>query len=118
MNQIKKYQPTPKSRRWDYYLPKDKTAYTFDLLGLRHDYKRFSIMGKKEFTENLLHIMHFCCIVGYYKDLKRIDLLSDSGIIHEIVHLLTINPKDNKISKKEWNESYNNVRDNFHKFEI
>jgi hypothetical protein len=56
---------------------------------LREDYLRFCAMADEEWKKPsiLWDILHFCCVVGYLKEMTCGMLVSDLGIIHEIVHL-------------------------------
>jgi hypothetical protein len=46
-------------------------------------------MPDDEFTrpENLLKILHFCCVCAYLKELGVEATVSDKGVIHELIHL-------------------------------
>lgn len=63
--------------------------YVLNYQELREDYYRFCAMNDSDFIANLPQVLHFACVVGFFKDIG-IASLSDEGIIHELVHLLVI----------------------------
>jgi hypothetical protein len=72
-------------------------TYVLSYRSLREDYIRFKNMTDEEFIDNALDILHFCCIVGYMKEIPSDTLLIDDGIIHELVHLLVETTKSDAI---------------------
>jgi hypothetical protein len=62
--------------------------YLLSYSSLREDYRRYALMSDDEFTVNLLKILHFTCITCWLKENQTQYLLSDTGLIHELVHLL------------------------------
>lgn len=54
---------------------------------LKDDYWKFRRMDYEEFKNNAADILHFACIVLWMKE-ASINVLSDTGVIHELVHLL------------------------------
>lgn len=67
----------------------DGHEYGLSYSKLREDYHRFRAMPDEQWQEpeTLWDVLHFCCIVGYLKEMNGEMLVSDLGIIHEIVHL-------------------------------
>ena len=61
--------------------------YSLSYLDLKEDYQRFCEMPDDQWMSSLWDILHFCCVVGYLKEMNGEMLVSDQGIIHEIVHL-------------------------------
>jgi hypothetical protein len=63
--------------------------FAISYLDLQADYQRFCQMPDEEWKqpETLWSILHLCCVVGYLKEMNGEMLVSDLGIIHEIVHL-------------------------------
>lgn len=73
------------------YLPNDPLPggkYGFSYQQLRDDYLRFVMMSDDEFLGNLLDILHFACFVCYIKENSTQSVLADTGVIHELIHLL------------------------------
>lgn len=62
--------------------------YMISYEALREDYRRYAMMSDGEFSDNLLDILHFACIVCWMKEKQTQWLLGDTGLIHELVHLL------------------------------
>ena len=80
----------------DYYTESNR-RYIFSYPELKEDFHRFKSMTDDEFIENALDILHFCCFVGYLKQLPSYTLLADDAIIHELVHLLVEQTKEEAI---------------------
>lgn len=72
------------------YLAENGRKYVLRYQELREDYHRFRSMTDEEFVDNALDILHFCCIVGYLKELPTSAVLCDDGVIHELVHLVVL----------------------------
>lgn len=45
-------------------------------------------MDDDEFLSKLVDAIHFACIVCYLKEISTQYVLNDTGVIHELVHLL------------------------------
>lgn len=71
----------------EYYVNGKK--YTVSYKELKRLYLEFSEMGNKEFLENLKEAAHLACIIGFFKELPNEHTLSDQGIVHQLIHLLT-----------------------------
>lgn len=72
------------------YLPNDPLPggkYTFSYGSLREDYLRYTMMSDEEFIDNIPEILHFACYACYIKEAPSYIVLSDTGIIHELIHL-------------------------------
>jgi hypothetical protein len=106
-NLIKKARPNDKSTYWDYPIPKNGT-WVFNLNDLKKDFARFSRMKRDIFLKNLPDIAHFACIISYYNDLTNLQTVSDVGIVHQIIHLMTIDTDD-----FVFESIYTDVRKNF-----
>lgn len=61
---------------------------------LKEKYHIFKEMTDQEFMEELPAAIHFACVVCFLKEVPSYVCLTDTGIIHELAHLLHI-PKDN-----------------------
>lgn len=73
------------------YLPNDPLPggkYGFAYQSLRDDYLRYVMMTDEEFLSSVLDILHFACFVCYIKEMPTQWVLSDTGIVHELVHLM------------------------------
>lgn len=68
--------------------PVDPRKFTFHYPDLREDYLRYTMMRDEEFLKSVVDILHFACVVCYLKGVPTYRALSDTGIIHELVHLL------------------------------
>jgi hypothetical protein len=64
------------------------SRYMLSYSSLREDFRRYTMMSNEEFMANITDILHFACIVCWMKELQTQWILSDVGIIHELVHLL------------------------------
>ena len=67
----------------------DDHQYSLNYKSLKEDYYRFCNMRDEEWEKPqvLWDVLHFCCVVGYLKEMNNEALVSDLGIIHEIIHL-------------------------------
>ena len=71
------------------YLVDDK-KYSFSYEEIREEYERFCDMDDDQFMEELPAALHLACFICYLKEIPTYLCLSDTGIIHELVHLLHI----------------------------
>lgn len=62
--------------------------YQYDPEHLKFLYNKFINCSDKEFVDSLPDVLHFACYVSWVKEVDVDLLLSDSGLIHELVHLL------------------------------
>jgi len=65
----------------------DKT-YNYNYESIQYTQLEIINYTDEEFMDNLPRILHFACLMSYVKNLSIKDTLSDTGIIHELVHLL------------------------------
>lgn len=83
----------------------DGHRYSFSYLEAKEHYHRICNYSDIEFQANVIEILHFACFICYFKEVG-ICVLSDRGLIHELVHLLHI--KDEPL-----NQSINELRTQF-----
>ena len=62
--------------------------YVISYQSLREDYTRYIQMSDGDFRTELVKALHFACVVCWFKELQTQWLLGDTGLIHELVHLL------------------------------
>lgn len=97
------------------YKIEDK-EYVYDPLMLRFHYNTFTIMDNEEFIENLPKILHFSCFMSFVLKLGQIETLSDTGIVHELVHLSNKGTKDFsdiKQVREKFEDLFGNIPDKF-----
>lgn len=73
------------------YLPDEPLTdrkFSLSYSSLREDYLRYTMMPDDEFLANVVDILHFACVVCFVKEVPTYRTLSDTGVIHELVHLL------------------------------
>ena len=70
----------------EYVLDDKKFSYSYKQL--KEQYLKFKEMSEEEFFSDIPRLLHFACFVGWIKELGNECLISDVGIIHELVHLL------------------------------
>lgn len=58
---------------------------------LRKHYLNFCEMSDSDFLENLPDALHLACMICFLKEIPTYVCLTDTGIIHELVHLLKEN---------------------------
>ena len=66
----------------------DNKKFHFSYSQLKELYIQFKEMSDEEFFSDIPRLLHFACVVGWIKELGNDCLISDVGIIHELVHLL------------------------------
>lgn len=66
-----------------------KRVYTFNYQDTRELHERYVSLSDEQFMAELPNILHLAIFISYVKDLSNEATLSDDGIIHELVHLLT-----------------------------
>lgn len=71
------------------YLIEDK-KYNLSYTDLRERYNIISNLSLAEFLKKLPEILHLTCIISFLKEVPSYNTLSDTGLIHELVHLLHI----------------------------
>lgn len=68
----------------------DECEYIIHYNVLKEEYERFCSMEDKEFLENILHAAHLSCVISYLKELGAESTIADRGIVHELIHLATL----------------------------
>lgn len=91
----------------------DGKTYSFSYPDLKTKFERYSKLKDEEFMADLPNILHFTTFVCWFKQLNTRDLLSDIGLIHELVHLLCLEGYGNGF---EWEDgtSLKKIRKLFH----
>lgn len=69
----------------------DGRKYTVSYQQLREEHHRFTNMDDDVFRLNIPDALHLACIICWLKERSH-TCLGDTGIIHQLVHLLT-NPE-------------------------
>ena len=64
--------------------------YHLDYQSLKNDFNRISSLNDEQFLENLPNILHLTVFVCWFKGLSSNVVLADDGIVHQLVHLLTL----------------------------
>lgn len=62
--------------------------YSFSYGELREHYVNFCEMSDADFLKNLPDAIHLACIICFFKEVPTYVCLTDTGVIHELVHLL------------------------------
>lgn len=75
----------------------DNSKYSYSYQKLREDYIRFRRMNDEEFLSHLLEILHFAVFVCYLKEIPTNAALCDKGVIHQLVHLLNEDTKEDAL---------------------
>jgi hypothetical protein len=83
------------------YLSGEK-KYFFSWNELREQHHKMMLMHDDEFLKHIPDALHLACIILYIKE-ASCEVLSDTGLIHQLVHLIT-NPET---------ESLHEIRDLF-----
>ncbi len=75
------------------YLVNDK-KYLFSYSELKEDYVKYISMSDAKFFSDIPKVLHFVCIVAYIKETPTYILMSDEGLVHQLVHLMDEHTKD------------------------
>ena len=67
--------------------------YAFDLNEIKGTHSEFMGMNDDEFLENIVGALHLAVYICWIKNIPTDDCLSDTGIIHELVHLVKENTR-------------------------
>jgi hypothetical protein len=86
------------------YLISNK-RYSFSYKEVKAKYEEICELTDEEFMDRLPEITHLACFISYLKELPTEVVLSDKGIIHELVHLIHI-PDEPLVSLKEIRELF------------
>ncbi len=71
------------------YLVNDR-KYGVSYSDLRERHISCCAMTDAEFVGKLPEVLHLACIIAWFKELPTDHVLSDEGVIHQLVHLLHI----------------------------
>lgn len=66
----------------------DGKKYRLSYQELREEYIRHLEMTDEEFMQNLPSALHLACIICFLKETPTYLTLNDTGIVHQLVHLL------------------------------
>lgn len=62
-------------------------TYSFSYRETRNLYRDFVEMTDDEFFgDQLPHAMHLACFIAFVKEIPTDDMLSDRGLLHEMIH--------------------------------
>lgn len=67
----------------------EERRYGLSYSDLRQTYLEFCAMPDEEFLVTLPRAAHLACIIGWLKELPNDATIGDTGIVHEIIHLMT-----------------------------
>lgn len=73
-----------------YIIPPSTKQYELSYRELKNKHETICAYDDEVFLQELPDIIHFACLVSYFKQLSVAQTLSDEGIIHQLVHLLHI----------------------------
>lgn len=72
----------------EYKIDGTNKTYHFSYQEMVATYNKFSGMSDAEFMDELPNILHFACFACYVKEYPSEMVLVDTGILHELIHLL------------------------------
>lgn len=99
--------PQPKKSTAINYLV-DGVEYSFNYQDLKEKYLEVVNYSDEVFMDNLPEIAHLACVVSYFKGLGNSATISDKGIIHELIHLMT-EPNEPTNDLAEIREKFNKL---------
>lgn len=65
-------------------------TYAFDYQDLKRKFEMYESMSDEEFVADLPNVLHFAVFVCWFKRIPAYGLLSDVGLVHELVHVLAL----------------------------
>lgn len=74
----------------------DGVKYSFDYQELVRTFRHFDTLSDAEFLADLKNVLHFAVFVAWLKGLPANDVLSDRGVIHELLHLWVIDDPEER----------------------
>lgn len=86
-------------------------TYSASYKELRDTYHEFVIMPDNEFAKRFAEALHFAVFMSWFKELPSDVTLSDTGLIHEMAHILHLGP--HKVTEMVANETFRKVRELF-----
>lgn len=86
----------------------DSLPYELSYRNLRNEHTKIINYTDEEFMANLVEITHLACIISYLKELPIECTLGDTGIIHQLIHLMHI-PNEPLINLQEIREQFNTL---------
>lgn len=67
----------------------DGKKFSLSYRELKTHYDYFCRLSDEEFLMNISDALHLACIICWLKEIPSESCLSDTGIIHELIHLLS-----------------------------
>lgn len=92
----------------DEYLVEGRT-FAFDYQEMKRLFEMYEAMSDEDFLADLPNILHFTVFVCWFKRLPAKVVLSDIGVIHELVHTLVL-VSEGKEPRSELNTWFADVR--------
>ncbi len=80
------------------YLVDDK-KFSISYNELREAYILFTEMSDEEFMSKIPQALHLACIICFFKEIPSYICLSDTGVIHELSHIMSGITPVNSISE-------------------
>lgn len=74
---------------------------------LKEKHEKFSAMNDDAFIKNVSQALHLACVICYLKEIPTSACLGDTGIIHELTHLVA--GIESTTSLKEIRSKFNTV---------
>lgn len=85
----------------------DNKKFNFSYKELRTQYYEYKNMTDFVFFADIPKLLHFVTFVGWIKELPAESLLSDVGLIHELIHIL--DETETVLTKQEIRENFNKL---------
>lgn len=67
-----------------------QSSFSLSYSELREQHERFCGMVDEKFMAHLADAAHVACVIGFLKELGAEATIGDAGIVHELIHLITI----------------------------
>ncbi len=66
----------------------DGHTFNISYKEMKQHYIEFCEMTDDQFAKNLPEAAHLACIISWFKELSSDMTLGDTGIVHELIHLI------------------------------
>lgn len=82
-----------------YIIKGSQNKYTFNYQEEKERYNYFVNLSDEQFLKQLPNALHFACFISYVKQLGLESTIADEGLIHELIHLMTVDECKTKLSE-------------------
>lgn len=86
-------------------------SFSISYKELKANQEELALTTDEDFAKRLTEVLHISCVIAWFKELPVDITLSDTGLIHELAHLLHLGSDDLRVLASS--ETFRNVREMF-----